>query len=200
MSLEIACVDGGSCWSYRNKRNVEFPCEKCHVQAQVLRGADTVCALCFSAYWLGKLHPGPSLCRGTKCEKARQDEEDRRKTVNVLIPEWRRPAAAAAPPTTLPPAAAAAQPPPPPPLPAGAAADVTVQWQISDVMTDLAEIKTSLARIMAALQDRNGTGHADRQDLPLYFDWRHQHDGTAEWRRTQSEDRRRQNGRNKCTD
>jgi hypothetical protein len=86
---------------------------------------------------------------------------------------------------------------------AGAAADVTVQWQISDVMTDLAEIKTSLARIMAALQDRNGTGHADRQDLPLYFDWRHQHDddGTAELqRRTQSEDRRRENGRNKCTD
>jgi hypothetical protein len=66
----------------------------------------------------------------------------------------------------LPPAAAAAQPPPPPPLPAAAAADVTVQWQISDVTRELAEIKTSLANIMAVLQDRNDTRHADRQDSP----------------------------------
>jgi len=79
----------------------------------------------------------------------------------------------------LPPAAAAAPPPPPPPLPAGAAADVTVQWQI-DVMTELAEIKTSLGNILAVLQDRqHGTGDAGRQD------WAR--DGMAEWRRRESD-------------
>jgi hypothetical protein len=167
MSLPHGACDGGGgpCWDSRLKCHVPLNCDKCKVQAEVtIDGRLAICALCFSE------------CRGAKCKQAREAEEDRRRAANLLIPLWAAepptppPAAAAAPPTpppaaavaptTPPPPAAAAAPPTPPPLPAaGSAADRQIA-----VMTDLAEIRSLLANIMASLQeDQHGTGHAGRR-------------------------------------